>query len=162
MPWSSFSECWILSQVFHSPISPSSPWVPLHFLPFKWYHLHIWGCWYFWQSWFQLLFYSAWILHDMQICRWHHPYGRKWRRTKESLDESERKEWKCWLTTTFKTRRSWHLVLSLHGKQTRKMWRQCHVSFSWAPQSLWTVTAAMKLKNACSLEENVWETETVY
>ena len=26
-------------------------------------------------------------------------------------------------------------------------------SFSWAPKSLWTVTAAMKLKDACSLEE---------
>ena len=25
-----------------------------------------------------------------QICRWHHPYGRKWRRTKEPLDEGER------------------------------------------------------------------------
>ena len=31
------------------------------------------------------------------ICRWHHPYGRKRRRTKESLDESERGEWKSWL-----------------------------------------------------------------
>ena len=31
-----------------------------------------------------------------QICRWHHPYGIKWRRTKESLDESERGEWKSW------------------------------------------------------------------
>ena len=29
-----------------------------------------------------------------QICRWHHPYGRKWRRTKESLDKSETGEWK--------------------------------------------------------------------
>ena len=28
------------------------------------------------------------------ICRWHHPYGRKWRRTKEPLDGSERGEWK--------------------------------------------------------------------
>ena len=26
--------------------------------------------------------------------------------------------------------------------------------FSWAPKSLWTVTAAMKLKDACFLEEN--------
>ena len=34
---------------------------------------------------------------DMQICRWHHPYSRKWRRTKEPLDESERGEWKSWL-----------------------------------------------------------------
>ena len=25
------------------------------------------------------------------------PYGRKWRRTEEPLDESERKEWKSWL-----------------------------------------------------------------
>ena len=24
-----------------------------------------------------------------QICRWHHPYGIKWRRAKEPLDESE-------------------------------------------------------------------------
>ena len=32
-----------------------------------------------------------------QICRWHHCYGRKWRRTKEPLDESERRERKSWL-----------------------------------------------------------------
>ena len=30
-----------------------------------------------------------------QICRWHHTYGRKGRRTKEPLDE--RGEWKSWL-----------------------------------------------------------------
>ena len=35
MPWSLFSECWALSQLFHSPLSLSSRgfWVPLHFLP---------------------------------------------------------------------------------------------------------------------------------
>ena len=26
--------------------------------------------------------------------------------------------------------------------------------FSWAPKSLWTVTAAMKLKDTCSLEKS--------
>ena len=31
---------------------------------------------------------------EPQICRQHHPYGRKWRRTKEPLDESERGEGK--------------------------------------------------------------------
>ena len=31
------------------------------------------------------------------LCRWHHHYGRKWRRTKEPLDESEIEEWKRWL-----------------------------------------------------------------
>ena len=29
------------------------------------------------------------------------------------------------------------------------------VTFSWAPKSLWMVTAAMKLKDACSLEEKL-------
>ena len=35
MPWSLFSECWVLSQLFHSPLSPSSrdSLVPLCFLP---------------------------------------------------------------------------------------------------------------------------------
>ena len=30
-------------------------------LPLGWYHLHIWGCWYFsQQSWFQLMIHPAW------------------------------------------------------------------------------------------------------
>ena len=32
----------------------------------------------------------------------------------------------------------------------------------WAPKSLQMVTAAMKLKNTCSSEEKLWQTETVY
>ena len=32
-PWSSFSECWVLSQLFHSPLSSRGFSVPLHFLP---------------------------------------------------------------------------------------------------------------------------------
>ena len=47
---------------------------------------------------------SGWMKHKLEsklpgvisitsdICRWHHPYGRKQRRTKEALDESERRE----------------------------------------------------------------------
>ena len=34
---------------------------------------------------------------ELNWCRWHHPYGRKWRKTKEPLDESERGELKSWL-----------------------------------------------------------------
>ena len=30
---------------------------------------------------------------------------------------------------------------------------ETQISYSWAPKSLWVVTAAMKLKDACSLEE---------
>ena len=38
-------ECWILSQLFHSPLSLSSrvSLVPLNFLPLKWYNLYICG-----------------------------------------------------------------------------------------------------------------------
>ena len=34
--------------------------------------------------------------------------------------------------------------------------------FSWAPKLLQMVTVAMKLKDACSLEEKLWQTWTVY
>ena len=34
-----------------------------------------------------------------QICRWYQSNGRKWRGTKEPLDEDERGEWKSWLKT---------------------------------------------------------------
>ena len=33
--------------------------------------------------------------------------------------------------------------------------KQCETLFSWVPKSLWMVTAAMKLKDACSLEGNL-------
>ena len=41
---------------------------------------------------------------------------------------------------------------SLHGKYMGKQWKQCQTLFFWAPKSLQMVTAAMKLKDACSLE----------
>ena len=37
-------------------------------------------------------------------------------------------------------------------------WKQWHILFSWSLKSLQTVTAAMKLKDACSLEDKVWQT----
>ena len=36
-------------------------------------------------------------ISTLQICRWHHSYGRRQRWTKEPLDESERGEWKAGL-----------------------------------------------------------------
>ena len=38
------------------------------------------------------------------------------------------------------------------------MGKQWETLFSWAPKSLQMVTAAMKLKDACSLEEKLWQT----
>ena len=38
---------------------------------------------------------------------------------------------------------------------TGKQWKQCQTLCSWAPKSLQMVTAAMKLKDPCSLEEKL-------
>ena len=59
---------------------------------------------------------------------------------------------KVGLKLNIQKRRSWHPVPSLHGKQMGKQWKQCQTLFFWAPKSLQMVTAAMKLKDACSLE----------
>ena len=48
---------------FHSSLSPSSrgTLVPFSFLPLEWYHLCVWGYWYFsWQFWFQLELHPVW------------------------------------------------------------------------------------------------------
>ena len=37
-----------------------------------------------------------------------------------------------------------------------KQWKQCQTLFMGAPKSLQMVTAAMKLKDVCSLEEKLW------
>ena len=42
-----------------------------------------------------------------------------------------------------------HPVSSLHVLEKGEKWKH----FSWTPKSLWEVTAAMKLKDACSLEK---------
>ena len=54
-------------------------------------------CWTGWiTSWNQ----DCWEEYQQpHICRWHHSSGRKWRGTKESLDEGVRGEWKSWLKT---------------------------------------------------------------
>ena len=47
------------------------------------------------------------------------------------------------------------LVLSLHGKWMGKRWKWGKNFIFLGPKSLWTVTAAMKLKDVCSLEEKL-------
>ena len=39
-----------------------------------------------------------------------------------------------------------------------KQWKQCLTLFFWAPKSLHVVSAAMKLKDAYSLEGTLWPT----
>ena len=58
------------------------------------------------------------------------------------------------LNLTFRKLRSWHLVLANrwgnNGNSETLFWG--------APKSLQMVTAAMKLKDACSLEGKLWQT----
>ena len=91
MPWSWFFQYWVskkkkilsikLAFSLSSSLSSRDSWVSLHLLPSEWYHLYIWGCWYFSQEpWFQLVLcplafhvmYSAWKLNkqgdDIQPC----------------------------------------------------------------------------------------------
>ena len=42
-----------------------------------------------------------------------------------------------------------------------KKWKQWQILFSWATKSLQMVTAAMELKDACSLEGKLWHLDSV-
>ena len=85
-------------------------------------------------------------------------FSRKQRRTKEPLMKVKEKNEKVGLNSTFRKLTTWHLVPSLHGKWMVKQRKQWHALFWGAPKSLQVVTAAMKLKDACSLEEKLWPT----
>jgi len=82
-------------------------------------------------------------------------YGRKWRTTKEPLDESERGEWKVGLKLNIQKTKimvsgpitSWQI----DGETVTEF-------ILGGSKSLQMVTAAMKLKDTCSLGEKLWPT----
>ena len=82
----------------------------------------------------------------LQICWWHHPNGRKWRGTKEPLDEGERGEWKSWLKTQLS--RNWDHGISSHHFMAN-IWEEGkngnsdRIYFGGVPKSLWMATAAL-------------------
>ena len=81
--------------------------------------------------------------------------SEKRRGTKEPLHEDERGEQKSWLKTQYSKNED-HGIRSHHFTANR--WGNNGNGdrlFSWAPKSLQMVTAAMKLKDTCSLEEKL-------
>ena len=93
-----------------------------------------------------------------QICRWHHPYGRKQRGTKEHLDESEWGEWRIWLKTQHSKNED--RGIQYHHFMTNRWGNNGNserLYFGKAPKSLQMLTATMKL-DTCFLEEKLWET----
>ena len=119
-----------------------------------------WDCFLnFSDSWFLWGFFCILYTKVFFSCRWYHPYGRKRRGTKEPLDESERGEWKSWLKTQHSENenhgiRSHDYMANRWGNNGNSDKTLC----SWVPESLQMVTAAMKLKDTCSLEEKLWPT----
>ena len=82
------------------------------------------------------------------------PFGRKQRGTKKPLDErGERKSWLKAQHSENEDHGIWfhHFMANRMGKSGNSD----RFLFSWAPKSLWVVTAAIKLKGSCSLEGNL-------
>ena len=101
------------------------------------------------------------ITSDMQMTSllW-----QKARRIRESLDETGKGEWKSWLKTQQSKNKD-------HG-----IWSHPFMANGWGNNGnsdrlyflglqnhcKWMVTAAMKLKDLCSLEEKLWQVKTAY
>ena len=80
------------------------------------------------------------------------PYGRKWRRTKEPLDENEGEEWKIQKTKIMAS--SPIILWQIDGETVETVSDFIFLS----PKSQQMVIAAMKLKDAYFLEGKLWPT----
>ena len=86
----------------------------------------------------------------------YYPYGRKQRKTKKPLDESERGEGKVGLKLNIQKTKIMASGPITSWQINRERMETLRDLFFWAPKSLQMVTAVMKLKNSCSLEEKLW------
>ena len=57
-------------------------------------------------------------INNLRYADIHHPNGRKWRGTKEPLDESERRKWKSWLKTQYSILSQLWALYQLHSSFT--------------------------------------------
>ena len=97
----------------------------------------------------------------VRLCA-HHTIDRKQRWIKEPLDQGERREWKAGLKLNIQKTKimasspitSWEIYVETVETVTDFI--------SGAPKSLQMVIAAMKLKEAWSLEEKLWQTWISY
>ena len=110
---------------FSFSISPSNEYSGL---------ISIWSPWYIYDTYIyhhEFVLYPYIVLHKYMYI----PYGRKWRRTKEPLDESERGEWKSWLKAQHlenKDHGIWsHHFLAISWGNNGKQWETL---FFWAPK----------------------------
>ena len=85
--------------------------------------------------------------------------AEKWRGTQKPLDESESGEWISWLKAQHSENED-HGIWSHHfmGNRWGNSGNSGTLYFWGAPKSLQMVIAAMKLKDAYSLEGKLWPT----
>ena len=96
-----------------------------------------------------------------QICRWHHPYGRKWRGTQEPFDEVKEESEKAGLKLNIQKMKimasvaitSWQI-----GGETIETSDRLYL-FRLQNHCRWWL--AMKLKDACSLEEKLTNLDSI-
>ena len=87
---------------------------------------------------------------------WYHSNGRKWRGTKEILDEGGG-EWKSWLKT--KKKRNWDHGIQPHHfiANRREKGEHYKISSSWALKSLQIMTVVVKLEDDRFLAGKLWQ-----
>ena len=86
------------------------------------------------------------------------PNGRKWGRIKTSLMRMKKQSEKAALQLNIqKTKIMASDSITSWQTDGGTKWKQWHILFSWLPKSLWTVSKATKLKDACSLGEKSYE-----
>ena len=93
-----------------------------------------------------------------QIHKWYHFNGRKLRETKEPLNEDERREWKSWLKTQHSKNED-HGIWSPHFMANgweKKV--EAVTDFIFLGSKITLDGDCLKLKDACSLEEKLWQT----
>ena len=97
-------------------------------------------------------------INNVQICRWHYLNGRKWKGTKNLFmkvkEENEKDGLKLNIQKTKIMASSPITSWQIDGETMETVTD----IISWAPKSLWMVTAVMKLKDTCSLEGKLWQT----
>ena len=94
------------------------------------------------------------ITSDMQMTP---PLCKNWG-TEEPLDESERGEWKVGSKLNIQKTKIMALSLITSWPKDGETMETVRNFILGAPKSLQMVTAAMKLEDACSLEEKLWPT----
>ena len=85
-----------------------------------------------------------------------------WRETEEPPDEVKEDTEKAGVKLNIKeTKSTASSPITAEQIEVGK-WEQWQTLFSWAPKSLQMVTTAMRLKDTCSLEGKLWQTDIAF